>query len=303
MHDLDLAHGLLVQFCRRVQRIYGESAVTPNMHLHPHFKKIIHDYGPLQEFWCFSFERFNGILGKQPTNNRSIEAQLMKRFVRDNFSSSFNYPDLFEEDFRPIVSSCRSHFVGSLSETINTNECKLGSKYTRDVLSPDAISSLGILLPKINNSSTRCDVNSVFMKYSSVIMKGKKFSSTGKKTKPVIVMALWDEAVYGNPPTTLPGPHDRNANIRPVNVHYYAKILYSVDDSTDEIILAFVSWFFPHPHHYALGKPVELWCKSIFEPLDFSCLFVPLQNIHCRCAYGVKEYQDEHPLAIIPLVE
>ena len=35
-------------------------------------------------FWCFSFERFNGIIGNEPTNNKSIEVQLMKQFLSDN---------------------------------------------------------------------------------------------------------------------------------------------------------------------------------------------------------------------------
>lgn len=227
----------------------------------------------------------------------------MKRFLADNFASSFNYPDIFENDFGPIVSSCTSHFVGSVSETINTDIFKLGSICTRDVLSPDAISALGIFIPKIISSSAIIDVNSIFMKYSSITLKGKTFSSAGKKTKPVVAMAMWDESIYGKPPTTLPGAGERNANTRPVNVHYYANIIYSVDDSNHDAVLAFVSWFFPHPHRYALGKPAELWCKSIFEPLDYSCSFVPIKNIQCRCAHGIKEYQDEDLLVVIPLVE
>lgn len=303
-HDIDLAHILLVKFCKRVQHLYGESAITPNMHMHPHLKDVICDYGPLQEFWCFSFERFNGILGKQPTNNRSIEAQLMKRFLRDNLSSSFNYPDLFKNEFDPIVSSCAPHFVGSVSETIITNICKLGSKCRRDVLPPDAVSGIGILLSKINGiNSALIKVNSIFMKYFTLTMKGKTFFSTGKRTKPVIAMGLWDEGMYGKPPTTLPGPHDLNDNIRPINVHYYAKVLYSIADSPRDIILAFVSWFFPHPHRYSMGKPTELWCNSMFESLNYSCSFIPLQNIHCRCAYTVMKYQEEHLLVVIPLVE
>ena len=35
-------------------------------------------------FWLFSFERFNGLLGNEPTNNRSIELQLVNRFIRDS---------------------------------------------------------------------------------------------------------------------------------------------------------------------------------------------------------------------------
>ena len=67
--EIDTADLLLLRFCERVQELYGKSAVTPNMHLHCHLKDIILDFGPVQEFWLFSFERYNGILGNQPTNN------------------------------------------------------------------------------------------------------------------------------------------------------------------------------------------------------------------------------------------
>ena len=56
------------------------------MHLHGRLKDVILDYGPVQEFWCISFERYNGNLGKQPTNNRAIEPQLLQQFLLDNFS-------------------------------------------------------------------------------------------------------------------------------------------------------------------------------------------------------------------------
>ena len=36
-----------------------------------HFQ--IKDYGPVQEFWLFNFEWYNGILCNQPSNNKSIE--------------------------------------------------------------------------------------------------------------------------------------------------------------------------------------------------------------------------------------
>ena len=68
--ELDLADALLMQFCKRVERLHGKEAVSPNMHMHGHLKEVVLDYGPVQEFWLFSFERYNGILSKQPTNNR-----------------------------------------------------------------------------------------------------------------------------------------------------------------------------------------------------------------------------------------
>ena len=45
---------------------------------------FIKDYGPIHAFWLFSFECYNGLLGKQPNNNKAIEIQLMRRFLRDN---------------------------------------------------------------------------------------------------------------------------------------------------------------------------------------------------------------------------
>lgn len=171
-HDIELADALLLQFCRKVEQLYGESAITPNMHLHAHLKEVIYDYGPLQEFWCFSFERFNGILGKQLTNNRSIEPQLLNKFLRNNFSLSFKYPDLFESDLSHVVSECTTtKLVGSVSETMyyESDKFKLCSnKYTRAILPLDGISSLCIFLRKLNSISESAviEVNSIFMKFA-----------------------------------------------------------------------------------------------------------------------------------------
>jgi hypothetical protein len=214
MHDINLADILLLQFCRKVQHLYGNSSITPNMHMHAHLKDIILDYGPVQEFWCFSFERFNGILGKQ------------------------------------------------LLDTVSTKSgtFELCSKHTRHVLTSEEITSLKSLLLKLNDipQSAIIDVTSIFFKFSSVGIRGKVFSSAGKKSKPVVAMALWEEDLYGQPPTPLPDPHELNSNIRPVNVHHYAKVIYSVNGVPTHDVLAFVSWIFPHPERYSLGKPTEL---------------------------------------------
>ncbi len=106
--DVNLADALLLQFCNKVEALFGPSVVTPNMHMHAHLKQVILDYGPLPEYWCFSFERFNGTLGKQPNNNKCIEAQLMDRFLRDNFASSIQYPEMFAENFEHLVKDTKT---------------------------------------------------------------------------------------------------------------------------------------------------------------------------------------------------
>ena len=63
---------LLLQFCERTKRLFGKDHITPNMHYHCHLYERVVDYGPLHGFWCFAFERYNGILGATPNNNRNI---------------------------------------------------------------------------------------------------------------------------------------------------------------------------------------------------------------------------------------
>ena len=58
------AHERLLKVAMLVEKHYGPEKITPNLHLCLHIKECCHDYGPLYSFWCFSFERMNGVLGE-----------------------------------------------------------------------------------------------------------------------------------------------------------------------------------------------------------------------------------------------
>lgn len=62
----------LLSFCKMFENLCGKEKCTPNMHLHGHLRDCILDYGPIYSFWCFSFERYNGIMGDYHTNNVNI---------------------------------------------------------------------------------------------------------------------------------------------------------------------------------------------------------------------------------------
>ena len=81
--EIEMADEFLHLFCSRFQSLYGEENCTCNMHLHLHLKDSLLEFGPLHVFWCFSFERYNGILTGYHTNKRNIEEQLMRRFLFD----------------------------------------------------------------------------------------------------------------------------------------------------------------------------------------------------------------------------
>ena len=134
-----------------------------------------------------------------------------------------------------------------------------------------------------------------------MIINGTEYRSSGKQTKtPVVVQASWDTTLYGDPPTTLPCSLIPS-NIRPVNIHYFMKVFFSISGSTFSVLFASVSWFYLHPDRYALGKPAELWYRSLYEAFGLHS-FVPIDHLLCRCAHGVKRYCDED-LLVVPLVE
>lgn len=90
----------LTQFCKRFQQLYGPNACTPNMHLHMHLKECLENYGPVHSFWCYSFERHNGMLGRYHTNNQSVEMQIMRKFLREAQLQSLDPPCEVNEIFR-----------------------------------------------------------------------------------------------------------------------------------------------------------------------------------------------------------
>ena len=101
--QLKLADILLLQYCKRVKRMYAAEVITPNMHFACHIASCVSDFGPVHGFWLFCFEWFNGILGKLPNNNRSIEVQMMKRFQLDIQASSIPHPIIFKNEFQPFL--------------------------------------------------------------------------------------------------------------------------------------------------------------------------------------------------------
>ena len=88
--DLDEAHTLLQNFCIGVEEEYGQSEITPNMHLHMHLFETVENFGPLYGYWLFSFERYNGYLKDIDTNQKdSFETTFMRKFQEKTGARDF----------------------------------------------------------------------------------------------------------------------------------------------------------------------------------------------------------------------
>ena len=289
VEQVTLADALLLKFCRRTEQLYGQPAMTPNMHMHCHLRNCLLDFGPVYSFWCFSYERYNGILRNQPSSNREIEPQLLMRFLADNAAYSLACPSHFQEDF--VVASLPSpRLVGSLLQTstpeLSTrNNIELPKNYTRTLL--DSLDKLPIIhiLAKLENCQSReIEVNSIARKYTAITINDKRLSSRKNQS---CVMLEWDRELLGesHSPTSL---SDIAGIIRPAKIVNFLRVNYKCSKSTllftstdnfCTILLAHVSWYLSHPDRYVVGKPAQIWCNDIFEMSGF----IPMSLYRTRC--------------------
>ena len=79
--QINEAHILLADFCSTFERLYGKEACTPNMHMSLHLKECMLDFGPFSAFWCFPFERYNGILEGFKKSWCGPEKQMFTKFL------------------------------------------------------------------------------------------------------------------------------------------------------------------------------------------------------------------------------
>ena len=101
--DLQIADRKLLDFLKGFKTLYGKDYFTINLHLHLHLKSVVENYGPVYGFWLFTFERYNGILGEFSTNCKSIEVQLMRKFLSSTivYDKQFDLPCEFYADLFP----------------------------------------------------------------------------------------------------------------------------------------------------------------------------------------------------------
>ena len=105
--DYNIADAFLMRFFS----VLSESQFSDTKYVHAcSYQGVCHRLWTPHTFWAFAFERFNGIVGKQPDNNRSVELQLAKDFVCDNHQLLKSLPETYKDQFSSII----EHVVGTL---------------------------------------------------------------------------------------------------------------------------------------------------------------------------------------------
>ena len=316
--DLEIADGMLIKFCKSVESLYGNLSITPNMHMHGHLKEVILYHGPITGFWCFSFERFNGILGSTTTNKRSVELQLMRRLILSRYFGQVSMPRDFQDEFASLCTpeinnteqdepANNEWHTSFLFQRICTsiplqnidwkNSCliKLPSFHKISAMDSDDLQLLmqvyKIMFPEKDIELANLAEN--IHKYGSVtighVHYGSRLEPRGMRSSNIL--ASWPKG-------------DGNVNqetfcLNPGTVNFYFTHSLRIGRSYHCFHFACVRWYRPDERPNAIGNPVSVWRKNYQEGGPSS--FIPVQRIFSRFAYAEIKSDDDVKLVVSPI--
>ena len=321
---IDQSHDLLMNFQKKYETLYGKLRVTPNIHLHRHLKECLVDYGPVYGFWLFSFERFNG---SYHTNQKSIEIQLMRRFLSDTAIHTLCYTDSSIEQhqdlFTDFLGTNKSLLKGSLHQTIdfemfpssNANIAVLFElpsmplRPSQDYLLKLSIQCCGPYVRKIFDTDSfnylvtsycqflpSIEVESIPILYESfqeLQLWGDRIGcSNSRLERCCCVKAIWADGSGLIDTSTM--------DMRAGMIEFFFRQSVLVAGKYETVVMASVKWFQSHPIRHKLGKPIELWIPDLFIPFGPSS-FIPVTRINTQCCYCLIKIERETFVAVCPL--
>jgi len=84
------AKNYLDRFSKNMDRLYGHSNCTFNVHLLTHLTDFAEEYGPLQNISMFAFEDFNSSILSYVKGTQHVSSQVAKRYVQQLISKSIS---------------------------------------------------------------------------------------------------------------------------------------------------------------------------------------------------------------------
>lgn len=293
--DIVTADLLLLNFCKSFQQLYPDSC-TPNMHLHLHLKDCFMDYGPPHAFWCFAFERYNGILGSYSTNKKAIEEQLMRKFCQNQ--AVHELTSLCDNNLYSLLPKSYIKKPSLINQKDAIETYKLGQEKLDGILM-FASSSLTILIPPYKEKilvytslyhletiyhflypSRNIDVLHFYDCYGRITLAGDLIGSVcpgANNSSSSVIMASW------------PSDGTEVCTMRVGCVQYFLKhqllILDNEQSNTQQIehIFAYVMWKKQHRHYDYFGRSAIV-CQNENET-NGPYNFIPVQRIAYRCAH------------------
>jgi hypothetical protein len=300
------AHVLLVDFCKNFETLYGTECCTPNMHMSLHLRECLLDFGPFPAFWCFAFERYNGILEGISKSWVSPEKQMFLKFSEVQRLKSLSDSLRKEDGFLGLICdhmsrgkpSDESGSLGQmmLDDTLMIQEFKNVSccvslidaeikphqhlippykeKYFTDPELKSLCEMYQLLYPSKN-----FEVSRFFLHYKKININSVEYiSCQSRSQRSAVIAARWPGVI---------GIDKRGETAIRIGmvlsfIKHSINFLPSDLSSTQTHILARVQWYGDHPRRNHLHSPIVL-TSTVFDS-DSCASFLPVTRIMCQCA-------------------
>ena len=285
--EIQLAHESLEKFCKGFECYYGTDKCTPNMHLHMHLKKCVEEFGPVYGFWCFSFERFNGVLGSYHTNNRDIGITIMRKFVKESQINTIDH-SIFKSFSEIFASSDNENRTDLLklrkSQTLSydcntfTNVLSVTKQVAYKDDQVDALLQLcEVLEPCDVKKVKRIGTTFKRVNFADDIYASTSYCRGQNKDRFVMTRFINDKGELSD----LPHPSV-------ISSFYKIEIVLS-DGRSKPIYVAECEWLRKHPYQFEFGEYMQIW-HTDFERYTATKSFVPL-NFFDRKYACIKSFQ------------
>ena len=310
------AHTLLIQFCEEFEHLYGKEKCTMNMHLHCHLRECLLDFGPVYSFWLYSFERENGILGSYPTNNRSIEVQLMRKHIQkwqlqwvriSELDSVMKEIERYSSPKGTLALQAFEDIIGDISQYTEVSrrilsvydlyKCQNRFDFCTKTLSPlyqcvfsstESETLKQLLISTFGDSFVK--LFTCYQQFSVCSVRGVVFGAKNSRHHNSSFVIV----------------HRNQLSPVPCQIQYFARLnilLQNAGQLPEKVTLvcACVSLYQSHPCSTQLPPPVEIY----YNYFGCSVHFVFIEQILCKFAFTVDNVQFNHAnervLSVIPL--
>ena len=283
LEELNEADKLIMEFLHTFQSLYGKEFCTINLHLNAHLKQCVADFGPVHSFWCFSFERMNGILGSYLTNCHDISVQIMRRCIDSYSFAIHNWPIEFKSEFTSLISGSLYNKGSLKGTTLQQILCSSPSNLLNEVTALPPISECAFQ-PHIKERVHMCisrfllidptqfELLTLFNKCSALKIGSFILGSCTSRFSSVSVVKV--------------RLHPTAAEERLAKIQYYVKCSIAYDNTMINLtchsyLLAAISLFDEHQCKMWFGRPTEVWSGVTSSDV----YFIPISYITKRVAY------------------
>ena len=312
--DVLKADELLLTFCKQFQDLYGAAECTPNMHTHCHLKECILDVGPLHSFWCFSFERYNGILEKMQKSWQAPEVQLIHKFSNLQTLASIDLPESIPSDLRHCFMQLREAKTAvpdPVADSLSVLEyernklcypkkiCAIKLSFHHLVppgrekyLSEEARGTLTGMYSEIYGVENVLHAPLQYQEFCEVkIFHDTYVSARSRSSRSAVITAVWP-----SPSGILSSRKPIGDDIRVGTIQYFLlhtpllKVAQG-EEVQKPHILAQIDWYQDHPRKFSMGNGIIL-AATVSQPL-YVASFMPVLRIISQCAVvNMKMHMD-----------